>query len=323
MNTRFKGLIVTAMLAVLALVGLSACEENNATTTDKCAFVIGDGSSGHDARIHKVVYPGDTVHVGQYEDIKYFPCNSRNYVINSGNVKNANRELVGDRPNLSVGYTKQHTKILLGVTAYWTLNQTRSVLQNEFAPLCLKYNCWSGDSRSGDANFSTPGWNGMLAENFGPSIDRTVVEVSSEFEDALWSNQDAELRKKFETRLSKEFAANVQATTGYTDDLFCGSGNSGWSDPNRPGRGKYNCTSVRFVITSVEPSDKTLRDQTTKVNAKQAQKNANRDELDIAKAKYGDTASYWLGVQDALGACNAGSTCVVNIGGSSISITGR
>jgi hypothetical protein len=323
MSMKFLRRITLVVLAFTGLVALSACNENQATTTDKCGFVKGNGDSGHNARIHKVIYPGATFHVGQYEEFKRFPCNSRNYIINPPGEKNANNDPVGDRHVPVIAYTNKRTKVITWLTAYWTVNQTRSVLQNEFAPLCLKYSCWSGKSGSGDANFATPGWNGMLAENFGPSIDQTMLEVMHQFDDSVWRDHNPEQKKQLEEKLSEAFAANVRATTGYTDDLFCGSGNSGWKDPSKPGQGDFKCTNVRFEIKDIEPADSTLQQQTTKVNAKQAQVQANKDELDIAKAKYGDQAGYWLGVQDTASACRVGSTCVINVSSSGVTPIGK
>jgi hypothetical protein len=313
MRTKFSGIIALLMLLAIPLV-ISACGENTAATSaDKCAFIVGDGEEGRDANIHKTVYPYQEIQTGEnsHEKVRYFPCNSRNYIINSGHVYNANGEKVGDRFNLAIGYTKEHTEVKVGVTAFWTLNQTKSVLEKEFAPLCFKYTCYSESAASGNADFSTKGWNGMLGENFGNSIDKSVLQATANTSDEIWSSHNPALYEQLAKELSSKFAENVRQTTGYSNDLFCGSGNSGWKNPGKPGEGTFTCTSVRFVVNSVENANKEQQEQSQKANAIEQQEKVNADTLEIAKRKYGNQAEYWLGAQNTMEHCPQGSTCVI------------
>jgi hypothetical protein len=299
------------LLLIPLAVGVTACF-GSTSPTDKCGFVRGDGTD--DRNIHSVFYPGESVDPGTNNEAVFFPCNSRNYIINDGTVKNGNGDRVGDRFNPSKGYTSTHQATLVSLRADWELNQDPTILKTEFAPLCLKYDCWSSDDNSGDANYSTPGWNGMLGENMGPAIDQAVLEASAKFDDTLWKNHDPAEYKKLADEISKVFSKYAQATTGYADDLFCGSGStSGWTDPDNPGAksNKFKCGQVRFTVNDVQNADKSQQDQVGNVNAKDQKIAANEDRLAIAAALYGKDASFWLGVQDSFKACPAGATCVL------------
>jgi hypothetical protein len=298
------------LLLSLAII-VAACNEVK-TSSDMCAMITGNGNN--DRKVHNIVYPGQKADQSDNENVSYFPCNSRNYIINDGTVKNGNGDRVGDRFNPSKGYTKStHQQILVSLPD-WELNQDPTILKTEFAPLCLKYDCWSSDDNSGDANYSTPGWNGMLGENMGPAIDQAVLEASAKFDDTLWKNHDPAEYKKLADEISKVFSKYAQATTGYADDLFCGSGStSGWDDPDNPGAksNKFKCGQVRFTVNDVQNADKSQQDQVGNVNAKDQKIAANEDRLAIAAALYGKDASFWLGVQDSFKACPAGATCVL------------
>jgi hypothetical protein len=293
---------------------LSACgPQNTANTTASCAFVVGDGSDNHDATVHAVYYPGATFDEGTYEDTKYFPCNPRTFIINPPGQKNANGQPIGDRHVPVYAYTKDNTKVRIWLTAYWTLNQSPSVLKSEFAPVCLKFSCWSGDSNSNKANFSTPGWNGMLGETISKGIDQAALVATHGFADVdLFENHDPAKIKSLGEAFSKEFNDSVRPTTGATNDLFCGSGStSGWENPEKPGHGKFACGQVRFVIDEVEPADANLNQQVAQITGKDAKKRANSDQLEIAESKYGTQAKFWLGLQDTAKQCTSKCTIVV------------
>jgi hypothetical protein len=298
---------VIGLLLAAVLVVLTACGDTS-VTTDKCAITVGSGGS-HGAKINDVYYPGQTFYQDDGEDVKHFPCNPRTFIVNNGHVTNANGEKVGDRFNLSVGYTKDHTKVLIASTTYWTLNQKKSVLKNDFAPVCLKFNCWSSNSDSGNANYSTRGWNGMLGETISTGLDNDVLQQTQKYGDEIWQQHDTALWKELSDDLSASFKTAVRPTTGAADDLFCGSGNSKWTNPNEPGKGEFTCSNVRVIVTGVEPADQDVEKQASAVNAKDAKKRINEDQLEIAKAKYGSLANYVLAMQDILASCPKGSTC--------------
>ena len=92
------------------------------------------------------------------------------------------------------------------------------------------------------------------------------------------------------------------------------------------GEGTFTCGQVRFVIDSIEnadPDQQKMQDQAAKdklaaqqqAEKAQRQLDANKKTYEAAKAKYGDNAGYWLGLQDAIEACKAaGQSCTIVIG---------
>jgi hypothetical protein len=192
-------LIAVIAASVAFVAGLSACSEqgDQAAPTSSCAFRVGDGQDGRDANVKEVVYPGDVVDrdktsSGSFKDeVLYFPCNARNFIVNDGKQTNVDSKRVGDWFKPAVGYTKQGTKVNVYYTMYWTLNQTPSVLKNSFYPFCYKYTCYTrDDAKAGNANFSTTGWNGMLGENFPQAADAIVVRDSKTvLSDASWNQE--------------------------------------------------------------------------------------------------------------------------------------
>ncbi|MBI2421093.1 MAG: hypothetical protein HYV38_03345 [Candidatus Levybacteria bacterium] len=295
--------------ALLLATIVAGCFPNNvATTTASCAFVTGDGRDGRDAKLHRVLYPGQAVRVANEEKVSYFPCNSRNYIINDGTVTNANGERVGDRDRLIEATTEKGVPITIAVTAYWTLNQSETSMR-QFFNVCFKYLCASPQDLSGDTNYSTEGWNGMLGENFGPVLDRTAREAAQNAEDSIWQRHDPTQYKILGDTMSDNFAEVIRANLGYPEDLFCGSGNSIWPDPNRPGEGKFECYPVRIVVDDVQRVQVQTDDSTDGTLA------VNKLRLENAQALYGPNAGYWLGLQDSIEKCSAaGTTCIFNIG---------
>lgn len=300
---------LSLVMVVLAAIVVAACD-NQATTTASCAFIVGSGQSTYDAKLHSIVYPGQSVHVSSGEVISYFPCNSRNFIINDGSVRNANGQVVGDRSQLIKATTSTGVAITVAARALWTLNQSE-VAMRDFYAVCFKYKCASAKDQSGDTNFSTPGWNGMLAENFGTAMDTAARNAAIKVDDSIWKQHNPTQYKSLGDQMSAVFADVMRANLGYPEDLFCGSGNSAWSDPNKPGSGTFTCTPVRIVVDDVQAvsdqSDTSSQGalailQTRRLNA---------------EALYGTNAGYWLGVLDSIEACKqAGVTCIVSVGGS-------
>jgi hypothetical protein len=314
---KFPQYLVAVLAAVCLVMGAAACSDpkDAPTSTASCAFIVGNGRSGNDADIHKIVYPGDLVQLEKGgddeadEDAWYVPCNSRNYIINDGTVRNANDDRVGDRFTPVTGYVGSGVQVKAWVTAEWTLNQSDAAMRN-FWSTCHKYNCASAEDKGGNANFSTPGWNGMLGEVFGPSLDRAAALAFVQVTDDIWQKHDPREYDKVASAMAESFADIVRAKTGYTQDLFCGSGNSGWKDPTKPGEGEFTCTNVRITIDRVERAKVKADDETSAGVAE-----INRQRLENAKVLYGDNAAYWLAVMDAIEACKeTQSTCVFNIG---------
>jgi len=305
-----RKIIVLAIGSAALALFLTACG-SKATSSAMCAVVVGDGSSGHDSRVHSVYFPDSHISYNdQSEKVQYFPCNSRNYYINPKGQKNAAGAAIGDRHTPTIAYTNDGTQVRVWSHALWTLNETSTVLKNRFWPVCLKYNCASDSGSSGDSNFSTKGWNGMLGEVFGPSQDRSVTAAINKVGDDIWQKPTQESWKQLGLEAANNFADNVQQEVGYTDArIFCGSGNSQWPDSSKPGKGSFTCSNVRIIIDGIEPVSKKLADQVQSTSL-------NKQRLTKAKELYGDLAPYFLGLQDTIDQCKNHATCVINIGGS-------
>jgi len=259
--------------------------------------------------LHRIIYPGQTVAWNSGEKVTYVPCNSRNYIINDGEVKNANGEVVGDRSVLISATTSTGVPISIAARALWTLNQSDAAMR-AFYNVCFKYQCASDQDQSGKVNFSTSGWNGMLAENFGPAMDAAARVAAIKADDNIWRLHDPEQYKALADSMSAAFGDAVRANLGYPMDLFCGSGNSAWSDPTRPGEGDFTCMPVRIVVDNVQRGQVQADDSAQGILTINAQRLAN------AQALYGPDAGYWLGLQDTVDRCkDAGVACVINIGG--------
>jgi len=304
---------VISLFILVALV-LTACSVSTKTAT--CAYIVGAGYGDYDASIHEIVYPGQTVKGGvDGEVIQYVPCNSRNYIINDGSKTMVGGAQVGDQHILIKATTNTGVQISIAATAYWTLNQSPEVLK-DFYTVCQKYECYSEADESGNSNFSTDGWNGMLAENFGPSMEAAARKAAFVVDDSIWQVNDPVQYQALADKMSEYFGGEIQARFGFAEDFFCGSGNSQWSDPNQPGVGEFTCSPVRFTVEDVKP----LENAADTGTPAQLQLNAGR--LSSAEALYGEDASYWLGLQDTIAACkDAGITCVFNIGGGSMPVS--
>lgn len=310
--SRFKMRLAVLPLAAITILLLiaAACAPNQATTTASCAFVFGTGGI-YDANLHYVVYPGQRIELRSGEAISYVPCNSRNYIVNDGTQVNANGDKVGDRHQLIEATTKTGVPITVAARALWTLNQTDTAMRS-FYTVCHKYLCASPQDVTGDANFSTPGWNGMLAENMGPALDTAARKAAINVDDSIWQRQNPDQYQALSDAMSAVFADVMRANLGFPMDLFCGSGNSAWSDPSRPGEGEFVCHPVRIVVDDVQRGSIQADESAEGILA------INKQRLENAQALYGTDASYWLGVQDTIDRCKeAGTHCVISVGGGS------
>ncbi|MDB5185007.1 MAG: hypothetical protein JWN38_815 [Candidatus Saccharibacteria bacterium] len=324
-NTKLKkrkstrnGKTVLTILALVSLMlgALTACNDNAATPSAMCGFVIGDGQNGHDTKLHRVVYPDQNPNLKSSEDIKYVPCNTRNYIINDGTEKNANGDLVGDRHTLTKAYTSTGTPVWVWSSSSWTLNQDPAALSN-FYQFCFKYDCATSDSKASGANFASKGWNGMLGENFGPATDQVALLSVQTVDDTVWQKHDATKYAGIATAMSDNFQKVMQNKTGYDTDLFCGAG-SAWKDPANPGSkdNTFNCKKVRFEVERVEAVNDTQANAAVQASIADQQKDTNTKRAAAAQELYGSETNYWLGVMDAINACKAaGSSCVLSIGG--------
>lgn len=304
-----KQLRYTVVMVVVALALMASSCWGTSSSTASCAYIVGVGGS-YDAKVHEIVYPGETVRdTLTGETVKYVPCNSRNYIINDGSPKISGQTPVGDRFTPIIASTKSGIQIKVWASAFWMLNQSESALR-KFYDVCFKYTCASDKDVGGGANFSTPGWNGMLGENFGPSMDGAARKAAFQFDDEIWKTHNPDLYQKLADEMSKVFADSVRARLGYSEDLFCSSQNSSWDDPLKPGKGKFNCSPVRITVEYVD------RFQSQGGEDTQSAKDLNTQRLGNAKELYGPDAGYWLGLMDAIDRCKAaGVYCIINIGG--------
>jgi hypothetical protein len=306
-KTRTAGAIVIA-----AVVGalMSACS-SIATPTGMCGWIVGNGEGDNDARVHEVIWPDDNISYDtSTEEARYVPCGPRNFIINDGSV-----EGLGDQFTPIEAVTADNTPVLVQIDALWQLNQDEDALL-KFAELCNKYACYTTQAVAGSSNFATEGWNGMLRENFSPAITDAVQIAMKEIPDAIWQNQDEELIAQLQEFTSVAFMNEIRERTGYNVDLFCGSGNSGWSDPENAGAdgNTFTCTQVRFDSALVEARDRQTQNNATAQNQLELDTSANQARYDKSFPLYGDQTHFWLGVQDAVAECPSESTCNFYVG---------
>ena len=299
-TTRLAALVMGAVLPFV----LVACNDSKAYGS-QCAYVIGNGS-GDSHQIKAILHPGDTV-PNKGDDIdEFIPCNARNFII-------TNQSNTGDRYTPSLGRTNESPSYPAGlpVKAYlrmfWTLNQSNDALK-AFQPFCEKYGCYTrnGDKVTGNANYSSPGWNGMLRENHSLVIDKVFAEAINTFPPSIWKTQ-ADWPKVAE-KMSELFDKEMRASDGANVDFFCGS----WF---RSGDRTETCTPVRFVIDSIAPQDDQVANIDQQTALAQSQKALNDAQANATAKRYGPLANYFNGLQDTIKACkDAGQSCTIVIG---------
>lgn len=267
-------LLVVALLAV-ALAGCGGGDGNDKSgkfatpQTGNCGIIVGSGVGGADAAPRKVIYLGQSHELTNDERVVYLPCNPRNYQVLPANTRRADKDgnIQGDYFTPMKGETKDGKKVNVYLKANWTLNQSPEVLMQQFYPFCQKYNsdrpedqeqglrgCYITANEDGsDPARTNGGWTKLLKENFPDALYRTVRQVTPSFSksiigaDANWDN--------YEEALSEKFSGNLRRQTGFSEDIFCGSGDSTsrWEDPTKPGTGQYTCGKIRFDVTKVTP----------------------------------------------------------------------
>lgn len=307
----WKAVALTAVGLLVAGIAITSCDQpNTSTSTASCAYVTGNGQNGNDSNIHQIIYPGQQVHYDtDNENVSFIPCNSRNYIINNGTQDNANGQKIGDRFTPSLAYTDTGVPIEISSSTYWTLNENQPAL-DDFYNLCFKYTCSSSQDQSGSSDFSTPGWNGMLGENFSPTLNTLALDAAAQVGDAIWQKHSPALYQQLGDLMSSDFDTQIEATTGYNLNLFCGSGDSYWKTPSDRKNG-WVCSPVRILVNDVEQAP------TNSTNSTSGQQELDKQRVAAAQILYGSEAYFWLGVQDTVADCPKGSTCVINIGSQS------
>jgi len=325
-RAKSRGMKFVSVLAIPALLASMACAGCASTAVSvqpgMCGWVVGDGQSGRGANIHYDLFPNSVTPDLTNEDALYIPCGPRNFLINNGTVKNANGAPVGDKFTLTQASMKSLVvdgaklpgePVLVASSTYWTPSEGKLDL---FYALCAKYGCAKSDQAGGEANFSTPGWNGMLGENLGPSIERSIQRAILTIGDnALWQNHDRELADQVSKLASSYFPGEIRKTTGVNADLFCGSGNSRWA--NEAEHTGWYCSPVRIVVDRVDTADPNAQANANEQAAIAQQKIANQARVAQAKILYGNGANFWLGLQDV---CAKAKNCIVNVGGGSVGV---
>ena len=231
-----------AFMAITVALVVTACGEDKKASPSSafCGFIYGNGEGRHDNNRHLTLLPGQSHDYRSDKEIaRYVPCNPRNYyVLPEGQS--------ADRHNPSLarttgGKTTTGTPVRVWWRMYWRLNQNEKPL-NEFADVCTKYRCFSSQPVGGEQHSSTPGWNEMLGETFSPTGDQVAYIAMAGytdkdgvkhagFNDSIWEKQSPDDYARMATNMAQLFMEKVQATTGFNDDLFCGS-SSTWTTQN-------------------------------------------------------------------------------------------
>lgn len=294
-----------ASIAGLALIagGMSACSAE--AVTSECVLIVGNGGSEPHV-VKKVVYPGESVGDEGDDWKKYLPCGPRNFIINPPNDKN-----YGDRHTPSVGWTNASAdgkspamQVKVWSTANWELNQNLAVLK-DFWVFCQKYGCSSDQSQDNSANFSSPGWNGMLGENMSPAIDRAVAKALLKFSPELWRSQDqwGKLAGEISNNIMNELKDPLSG-----HPFFCGRGSDS--------RNKGECKPIKFTIDQpgVEPVDAQIVQITNNAQAATADQLQDQQRIDRTNKLYGPYADYYRGLQDTIDKCKSADKCQIYVG---------
>jgi hypothetical protein len=311
-----KKIALLLVLAIGALLGLSACS-NVQTEAATCAYVIQNGY--FDAKhVRHIAYPGERVNTNNVT-VREAPCNARNYIIGKGS---------GDYDGVLQAKTGQEkstpgTPVDVQLTTLFTLNESRDAL-NAFLPFCEKYNCFNEDGHngsSGNTNYASPGWVGMLKENMLKAESRAVQQAMLAFPPDIWNDQSK--WPAVADEIMKDLPAQLEQMTGSTIPFFCASG-AHWT--GEQGTSDFKCPPVTIAIDHIDPpqSVRDIYDQQVQQAQQQAlaveQAKTNLALLGAAKAKYGPYAGYFLGLQDTIGKCNGSSTCVISIGNAPVTV---
>ena len=285
-------------LLVIASSLLTACQ---GTSVASCAVLVGDGNP--DAIVDGVYYPGQTYPEPAADHvIKFLPCGDRNYLITDGS-KISNGIAVGDEIVLLQAKTSTGTDILVGVSAYFQLNQDKEAMQAFYA-YQYKFGAASDSDTSGGAvNNSSPEWLDMLGETYGPALDRTVKECAFLTADGIWQNGDPEQKKILKECVVTNLKAKLRIPTGYSNvDFFCGANGSQWTNPSKPGEGAFNCAPIDIEIDIVKKNPDQSNASTQGSTDLATQRRLVGEEL------YGkDRAGCVLALIDIVTECNKGT----------------
>jgi hypothetical protein len=283
-----------------ALLIITACSHAQPATS-QCALVTGHGFASGTQNVIAIAHPGQYVSVGNGNTIWYYPCDARNFIVSPSGQP-------GDvHIPISVRTAPQGTApgmpVNIWLQAYFTPNQNEGAMK-AFLPFCQKYGCAEASNDQTDnsvqtnPHFSTPGWEGMLTENFPFALQRAATAIISSYGPSLWidHSQWVKLGDDIAAQLNKQLSAETESSTPF----FCGSNSS-----------ESACTQMTVLISNVEPTDpevQTLYNQ--QIAAEQAVA-VNQARLKAAQELYGPYAQYFLGLDDLAQQCK---TCAIYVG---------
>ena len=279
-----------AAAALIAATSLAGCSQATPALS-QCAIVTNGGFGSGNQDISQLARPGDRISIGNSDTAWYYPCDARNYVTAAVN---------GDRSIPTAVRTGPGTggtpgmPVYVWTAVYWTPNQSTSAMK-AFLPFCLKYGCASTSPQTDNSvdsltHSSTPGWNSMLAENFGPALDRATQDVIGQFPATLW--QDHSQWASLGNQIAANLDTELQKATGSAIPFFCGDAST-----------ETSCDQMQVVVNNVTPVDPAvLTEYNQQISAENALA-ANAARLKAAQVLYGADASYFLGLQDTVQSC--------------------
>lgn len=327
MRRKTAGTALAVLIAGLALSGCSAKAQ-----ADQCAFVVGNGV-GDTRQVKHVELPGEKVNKGDDEDY-YIPCNARNYIItndpDAGDRHTPIQARTGDAvqdtvSGQSAGTLIPGTPVNIQLSMFWTPNQDKAVLK-DFWAFCRKYSCATSDPAGDNTeNFASPGWNGMLRENFPFALQRAANTVLREFKPDVW-NQPA-VWQTVADKLGPAFMDQIRAASGTTHDFFCSSASF------------RSCQPVKITVEDISPVDpkvRTLvndqiniqREAANDIARIKAQENVLVEQKKLAQKQsdlysepgYAQERKYDT-LLKAIRECKAsGGTCIINLGGQDVGV---
>jgi hypothetical protein len=299
---RKKTVALLGALTVAVSLTAIACSTTK-TYASQCAYIIQSGFlDAH--HLKKILHPGEQTD-STNDTTKYVYCNARNYLVRPGGDHDG--ELSGRTKSNQDGTPGNPVKVQLSM--YWTLNQTDEALK-AFLPFCEKYTCFSSADTGGSARYSSPGWNGMLAENFAPALERALVQVLPKYDGNLPNEQSD--WPKLAQDLSTQFMSQIKISDGSDAlDFFCSSGSK-----------EGTCDPVTIQVDHVEFANQQAQDlynQSSTLDAEKAladkQKAVNDAQHRALTGKYGPYTYYFQGLQDTIAKCHdSGQNCTIILG---------
>lgn len=311
MIKRFGGVICAALLAVTGLFLVAGCSQAQPAIS-QCAVVTNNGFGATSQGITALVHPGGKVQIGNNQLAWYYPCNARNFIFSPPGQAGDVHTPVTVRTAAQGGNPGMPVNVWLGI--YFTPNQNDSAMKT-FLPFCLKYGCAESSDQidssvAADPHFSTPGWEGMLTENFPFAAQRATTNVIGDFGPSLWidPSQWPKLGDAIATQLNAQLAQEDQSNTPF----FCGASST-----------QSSCTQMTVVVNKVEPVDPAVQQIYNQQIAAESAIAANNTRLKAAQELYGSLAPYFLGIDDAIAACNGKAACNIYIGAPSTIPNGK